>query len=86
VHFTGPVHPELAVVLNRWVQPYTAKPWGYAGAPGHPFKDEWWSVLKKTAWAEWQGSPHFREMCEGEQKRAIQDSIAEFKTRVHCGQ
>jgi lipopolysaccharide biosynthesis glycosyltransferase/predicted O-methyltransferase YrrM len=86
VHFTGPVHPELAAVLNPWVQPYTAKPWGYAGAPGHPFKDEWWGVLKKTAWAEWQGSPHYREMCEGEQQRAIQDSIAEFKTRVHCGQ
>ncbi|OAX43563.1 glycosyltransferase family 8 protein [Rhizopogon vinicolor AM-OR11-026] len=91
VHFTGPVHPDLAAVLNPWVQPYTAKPWGYAGAPGHPFNNQWWSMLKKTAWAEWQGSTQYREMCEGEQKRAIQDAIAEFKTRVHhhesdCGQ
>jgi len=85
VHFTGPVHPELAVVLNPWVQPYTAKPWGYAGAPGHPFKNHWWCVLKKTAWAEWQGSTQYREMCEREQKRAIQDSIAELKARVHYG-
>ena len=83
VHFTGPVHPELAVVLNPWVQPYTAKPWGYAGAPGHPFKNQWWDVLKKTAWAEWQGSAQYREMCEGEQERAIEGSITELKTRVH---
>jgi lipopolysaccharide biosynthesis glycosyltransferase len=83
VHFTGPVHPELAVVLNPWVQPYTAKPWGYAGAPGHPFKNQWWGVLKKTAWAEWQGSAQYCEMCEGEQERAIEGSITELKTRVH---
>ncbi|KAL1711088.1 glycosyltransferase family 8 protein [Schizophyllum commune] len=45
VHFTGPVHPSLVKVLNPWVQPYTAKPWGYAGAPGHPFADAWWQGL-----------------------------------------
>jgi lipopolysaccharide biosynthesis glycosyltransferase len=86
VHFTGPVHPKLVQVLNPWVQPYyTAKPWGYAGAPGHPFKNQWWDELKKTAWAEWQESSQYREMCEEEQRRAIQDSIAKFKTRVTCG-
>jgi len=83
VHFTGPVHPELAIVLNPWVQPYTAKPWGYAGAPGHPFSNQWWDLLKKTAWGEWQGSAQYREMCEGEQEKAIQASIGEFKRRVH---
>ncbi|KAI4525278.1 glycosyltransferase family 8 protein [Schizophyllum commune Loenen D] len=51
VHFTGPVHPSLVKVLNTWVQPYTAKPWGYAGSPGHPFADVWWEVLERTAHA-----------------------------------
>ncbi|KAL1736675.1 glycosyltransferase family 8 protein [Schizophyllum commune] len=50
VHFTGPVHPSLVKVLNPWVQPYTAKPWGYAGAPGHPFADAWWRELERTEW------------------------------------
>jgi len=40
VHFTGPLHPTLAVVLDSYVQPYTSKPWGYAGAPGNPYKEE----------------------------------------------
>ncbi|KAG1855675.1 glycosyltransferase family 8 protein [Suillus subalutaceus] len=66
VHFTGPVHPDLVAVLNPFVQPYTSKPWGYAGAPGHPFKDEWWG---------WQGSTQYHEM-------SIQDSITKFETRV----
>ena len=50
VHFTGPVHPPLIEVLNPYVQPTTAKPWGYLGAPGHPHEAEWWSVLEKTPW------------------------------------
>ncbi|KAF9232962.1 glycosyltransferase family 8 protein [Melanogaster broomeanus] len=54
VHFTGPVHPSVAVVLNPYVQPYTAKPWGYAGAPGHPFQRAWWDMLEKTAWKGWK--------------------------------
>uniref|UniRef100_D8Q053 Glycosyltransferase family 8 protein n=1 Tax=Schizophyllum commune (strain H4-8 / FGSC 9210) TaxID=578458 RepID=D8Q053_SCHCM len=53
VHFTGPVQPSLVKVLNPWVQPYTAKPWGYAGSPGHPFADAWWKVLERTA-ALWE--------------------------------
>ncbi|OCH85037.1 glycosyl transferase [Obba rivulosa] len=56
VHFTGPVNPDVAHVLNPYVQPYTAKPWGYAGAPGHPFTDEWWSVVDATAWSGWRRS------------------------------
>ncbi|KAG1730865.1 nucleotide-diphospho-sugar transferase [Suillus paluster] len=82
VHFTGPVHPDLEMVLNPWVQPYTSKPWGYAGAPGHPFKNEWWGVLNETAWAGWQGSTQYYEMCEGEKKKAIHNSITKFETRV----
>ncbi|TFK35676.1 glycosyltransferase family 8 protein [Crucibulum laeve] len=50
VHFTGPVHPSVAEVLNPYIQPVTAKPWGYMGAPGHPFQHDWWHVLEKTPW------------------------------------
>ncbi|KAL1743630.1 glycosyltransferase family 8 protein [Schizophyllum fasciatum] len=49
VHFTGPVHPPLVKALNPWVQPCTAKPWGYAGAPGHPHSGAWWEALGRTA-------------------------------------
>lgn len=48
VHFTGPVNPSLVEVLNPYVQPTTAKPWGYLGSPGHPFSGEWWNALEKT--------------------------------------
>ncbi|KAG0706874.1 nucleotide-diphospho-sugar transferase, partial [Suillus ampliporus] len=82
VHFTGPVHPDLEMVLNPWVQPYTSKPWGYAGAPGHPFKNEWWGALNETAWAGWQGSTQYYGMCEEEKKKAIQVAITKFETRV----
>ncbi|KAG7093039.1 hypothetical protein E1B28_009333 [Marasmius oreades] len=41
VHFTGPVHPSLSRVLDEYNQPWTSKPWGYAGAPGHPFASDW---------------------------------------------
>ncbi|KAG7442612.1 glycosyl transferase [Guyanagaster necrorhizus] len=61
VHFTGPVHPSMAVVLNPWVQPYTAKPWGYAGAPGHPYTGEWWDALEETAWKGVRESEDFQK-------------------------
>jgi hypothetical protein len=41
VHFTGPANPGVADVLHPHVQPFTAKPWGYAGALGHPLEREW---------------------------------------------
>ncbi|KAE9382964.1 hypothetical protein BT96DRAFT_1027444, partial [Gymnopus androsaceus JB14] len=50
VHFTGPVNPSLEEVLSLYIQPPTAKPWGYLGAPGHPFQDEWWDVCERTLW------------------------------------
>ncbi|KAI0067651.1 glycosyltransferase family 8 protein [Artomyces pyxidatus] len=59
VHFTGPVHPDVEIVLNPWVQPYTAKPWGYAGAPSHPFAEEWWQVLEGTEWKGYRASAEF---------------------------
>lgn len=73
VHFTGPVNPTLEVVLNPYVQPYTAKPWGYAGAPGHPHGEEWWNVVEQTAWKGWRASEEYRMLCASEKERAIRD-------------
>ncbi|KAI0761749.1 nucleotide-diphospho-sugar transferase [Irpex lacteus] len=56
VHFTGPVNPSVAKALNPYVQPCTAKPWGYAEAPGHPFREEWWSALEETLWKGYRSS------------------------------
>ncbi|KAF5378641.1 hypothetical protein D9757_009516 [Collybiopsis confluens] len=50
VHFTGPVNPAVEEVLSTYVQPVIAKPWGYLGAPGHPFQAEWWEAAKKISW------------------------------------
>ncbi|KAH7882102.1 glycosyltransferase family 8 protein [Phlebopus sp. FC_14] len=82
VHFTGPVHPPLAVVLNPYVQPYTSKPWGYAGAPGHPFEEEWWAMLGKTAWKGWQMTPQYEKMCEQARWEALHTATGEFERRV----
>ncbi|TEB21393.1 glycosyltransferase family 8 protein [Coprinellus micaceus] len=77
VHFTGPVHPPMDVVLNRWVQPYTAKPWGYAGAPGQPFAQEWFDVLETTAYQEYfEGE--WKEICKAEKLRQIEEAKASF--------
>lgn len=59
VHFTGPVNPSVAKALNPYVQPCTAKPWGYAGAPGHPFREEWWSALEETLWKGYRSSEDY---------------------------
>ena len=71
VHFTGALHPRLEDVVNPFVQPYCAKPWGYAGAPGHPFAEEWWAVCEETAWKGWRAS----EECREEWARKQEDSV-----------
>ncbi|KAF5342667.1 hypothetical protein D9611_001289 [Ephemerocybe angulata] len=81
VHFTGPVHPALNIVLNPWVQPYTAKPWGYAGAPGHPFAEEWFGLLRRTAYlgyfeGEW------REVCDGARERMVVEAGEKFDAAI----
>lgn len=82
VHFTGPVDPSLADILNPWVQPYTAKPWGFAGAPGHPYANEWWSVHEETAWKGWRLSEEYQRMIEVKKERAIQAATEEFRRRM----
>ncbi|KAG8795995.1 hypothetical protein FRC12_006831 [Ceratobasidium sp. 428] len=79
VHFTGPVHPPMAHVTNPWVQPYVAKPWGYAGAPGHPHAAEWWDGLAETGWSNWKDSQEYTEMKETQTAKAIQDGLTAFE-------
>ncbi|KAF8746762.1 Methyltransferase domain [Rhizoctonia solani] len=82
VHFTGPLHPSLAHVINPWVQPYVAKPWGYAGAPGHPYAAEWWETLEGTAWKGWKGSAEYEEMKRLEANKAVTEAINELENAI----
>ncbi|KAK0462452.1 glycosyltransferase family 8 protein [Desarmillaria tabescens] len=79
VHFTGPVSPPMAIVLNPWVQPYTAKPWGYAGAPGHPYAKEWWDTLKETAWKGIRESEDFRRRLASDVIKVRDEGGKEFE-------
>jgi lipopolysaccharide biosynthesis glycosyltransferase len=78
VHFTGPVHPKLAAVLNPYVQPFTSKPWGYAGAPGHPFARGWWDALERTAWRGWKDSDEHRAQVTEGRKNAETEGMLTF--------
>ncbi|PPQ86582.1 hypothetical protein CVT25_006190 [Psilocybe cyanescens] len=69
VHITGPVHPTLVEILNPYVQPPTAKPWGYIGSPGHPYQEEWWVSLRKTAWKEVKSSDEWNNIVEDQKRR-----------------
>ncbi|KAF8897997.1 glycosyltransferase family 8 protein [Gymnopilus junonius] len=71
VHFTGPVYPSMAEVLNPYVQPPTAKPWGYLGSPGHPYQGEWWDTLERTSWKGTRSSASWREKIKDEVEKAI---------------
>ncbi|EPT03165.1 hypothetical protein FOMPIDRAFT_59584 [Fomitopsis schrenkii] len=82
VHFTGPVNPAMEYVLNPYVQPYTAKPWGYAGAPGHPYASEWWSVLEETPWLGWRQSNDYGEYCTSERDKAMNAACQRFREKV----
>ncbi|EPQ59720.1 nucleotide-diphospho-sugar transferase [Gloeophyllum trabeum ATCC 11539] len=81
VHFTGPLHPDLPTVLNPWVQPYTAKPWGYAGSPGHPFEAEWWETLDETAWKGYRQSSEYKAMVASEKSKAIAAAVLALEDR-----
>lgn len=79
---TGSLHPSLGHVLNPWVQPYTAKPWGYAGAPGHPYAEEWWETVEGTAWKGWRSSEAYRKACDEAQARVTETALKAFDDRV----
>jgi lipopolysaccharide biosynthesis glycosyltransferase len=76
VHFTGPVNPSIVEVLNPYVQPPTAKPWGYLGAPGHPYATEWQAAFEKTPWK----SKKEDLVClhEEARRKAVDDMKSEF--------
>ncbi|KAH9475744.1 General stress protein A [Psilocybe cubensis] len=78
VHFTGPVHPTLIEILNPYVQPPTAKPWGYVGSPGHPFESEWWISLEKTSWKVVRTSADWEARNEDMKNRAIEAATRDF--------
>ena len=82
IHFTGPVHPPLKVVLNPYVQPFTAKPWGYAGAQGHPYDTAWWDMSEKTAWKGWRSTTHWKEACEKAKMEALKNAREESDRQV----
>jgi lipopolysaccharide biosynthesis glycosyltransferase len=82
VHFTGPVHPTLASVINPYVQPVNAKPWGYVGAPGQPFAAEWWAALERTAWSGWRETEEFKTSCLYARGKAEQEGITAFHKAV----
>lgn len=82
VHFTGPVHPPMEVVLNPYVQPYTAKPWGYAGAPGHPYQREWWDMSEKTDWKGWKETTDYKGMYEKARMDVLKNAREEFNRRL----
>ena len=86
VHFTGPVNPPVEIVLNPYVQPYTAKPWGYAGAPGHPYEREWREMSEKTAWKGWRETADYRDACEKARVEALERVAEEFKRRLESSQ
>ncbi|KZV96851.1 hypothetical protein EXIGLDRAFT_764918, partial [Exidia glandulosa HHB12029] len=82
VHFTGPVHPEMASVLNEYVQPWTSKPWGYGGAPGNPFTEAWWSILELTAWAGYRNSSERLIAMDDARADAMKAGCEAFKKAV----
>ncbi|KAJ3860292.1 glycosyltransferase family 8 protein [Lentinula novae-zelandiae] len=84
VHFTGPVNPSVEEVLSLYVQPPTAKPWGYLGAPGHPFQAEWWAVVERTGWGYTRSQS--ANMATAEMDKAISDAIRDFRERVKDSQ
>lgn len=85
VHFTGPVYPSVAEVLNPYVQPPTAKPWGYLGSPGHPYQREWWNVLERTSWKGIRSSAGWRANNENEVNKAIDGAARKFRELTMVG-
>jgi lipopolysaccharide biosynthesis glycosyltransferase/predicted O-methyltransferase YrrM len=86
VHFTGPTNPDVEIVLNPWVQPYTAKPWGYAGAPGHPFSEVWWETLREVpGWKDYRTSGAFGGYKKREKDMALERAQKKLEDALKCG-
>ena len=82
VHFTGELHPSMSSMLNDSFQPWVSKPWGYSGAPGNPFAENWWEVLKITTWKGIWQDKMFRENLIIAKKAVVKAALAELERRV----
>ena len=72
----------MSSVWNEYCQPWTSKPWGYAGAPGNPFAREWREMVEETAWKGiWKDKEHLANLAAA-QKEAKKWGIQEFGSRV----
>ncbi|KAF8550954.1 nucleotide-diphospho-sugar transferase [Imleria badia] len=78
VHFTGPIHPSVGVVLDFFQQPATAKPWGYLGAPGHPYEKDWWDTLDRTAWRGWKDSVDYKATRQQARMKVLKTAKEDF--------
>ncbi|KAK6988601.1 glycosyltransferase family 8 protein [Favolaschia claudopus] len=86
VHFAGPTHPSMSRVLDEYNQPWASKPWGFAGAPGHPFAVDWFRMLGETAWKDWFVSDEFKEGVEKAETDVIEQGIQIFRERIWLNQ
>ncbi|KAF8622024.1 hypothetical protein AX15_007314 [Amanita polypyramis BW_CC] len=88
VHFTGTVNPTVGEILNTFLQPPTAKPWGYIGSPGHPYQREWWEVLERTQWKSGEEGSFGSSVIEIQRKeaslKAASEGLAEFHRTVEA--
>lgn len=83
VHFIGPAHPPALYVLTvPEYQPCSTKPWGYVGARGHPYAEEWWDMLEKTAWKGYRGTTEYKETCERAKMKTWKLVEEEFERRI----
>ena len=82
IHFSGPLHPSMVNVLAPYLQPFVAKPWGYAGAPGHPHAKDWWDMLEKTVWKGWRETREYKEMCDQTRMKMLKSGLEAFNKRL----
>lgn len=83
VHFIGPAHPSALYVLSvPEYQTRSTKPWGYVGARGHPFAEEWWDMLEKTAWKGYRETTEYKDKCEQAKMKTWKMAEEEFERRI----
>ncbi|KAL0563337.1 hypothetical protein V5O48_018734, partial [Marasmius crinis-equi] len=86
VHFTGPVHPGLTRILDEYNQPWASKPWGFTGAPGHPFAKDWYAALQKTDWMNWLASEDHKHEMEEAERSIVKEGLDLVQQRITAAQ
>lgn len=69
--------------INQFVH-FLMKPWGYAGAPEHPYGEEWWKMLDETMWKGYRTSEAFRKLRNKRLTDAIKSGKELFEDRVRA--